>query len=323
MEEKSTKELVLFYNVENLFSPDSKPIHKLNPTVSGFRNWDDRKYQNKLHKIANVFRLVEEREGVLPMIIGLAEVNNQENLKDLVGLEPFNSNFGIVHYDSLDERGVDTALLYDKRKISILHSEAISFVFEKKHENPDNLDTTRDVLHCRLKYYNQEVINVFVLHLPSKREKDINKPKRAFILESIREKIVKIVHESRESVIVCGDFNENPAEENIMKLLFDDGKNQIFRNGFLELYQKKIYSTFHYKEGLLFDQIILSEHFFEPEFSINFQQAVVFNSEKISNWNKKFQGRPFRTFSGTRYLGGYSDHYPVFIILKIITTINK
>jgi hypothetical protein len=69
-----------------------------------------------LHKIANVFRLVEEKEGILPMIIGLAEINNEENLKDLVELEPFNNNYGIVHYDSLDERGVDTALLYDKEK---------------------------------------------------------------------------------------------------------------------------------------------------------------------------------------------------------------
>lgn len=321
MAKYSNKELVLFYNVENLFSPDPKPIHKLDPTVSGFRNWDERKYQNKLHKIANVFRLIEEKEGVLPMIIGLAEINNQENLKDLVELEPFNNNFGIVHYDSLDERGVDTALLYDKRKISVLDSEAISFVFEKHHENSDDLDTTRDVLHCRLNYYNQRIINIFVAHLPSKREKDINKPKRAFILDSIREKIVKISQESRESIIVCGDFNENPIEENVVKILYDDEKNKIFRNEFLELYHQKIYSTFHYKEGLLFDQIILSENFFEPETTIKFQQAVVFNSDKISNWDKKFQGRPFRTYSGTRYLGGYSDHYPVFVILK--TEINK
>ena len=324
MQEKaknSAKELIVFYNVENLFSPDPKPTHKLDPTSSGLRNWDERKYQNKLHKIANVFRLIEERESVLPMLIGLAEVNSQENLNDLVELEPFNHQYGIVHYDSLDERGVDTALLYDKRKISILDAEAISFVFEKHHENPDNLDTTRDVLHCRLNYFSKEIINVFVVHLPSKRERDINKPKRAFILNSINEKIVKIVQESRESVIVCGDFNENPVEENIIKLLYDENMNKILRNEFETLFQNKNYSTFHYKDGLLFDQIMLSEDFFKPESAIKFQQAVVFNSEKISNWDKKFHGRPFRTYAGTRYLGGYSDHYPVYVVLK--TDINN
>ena len=111
MENDIKKELILFYNVENLFSPDPKPKHKLDPTISGFKNWDERKYQNKLHKIANVFRLIEEQEEVLPMIVGLAEVYGEQNLKDLVALEPFNNHFGVVHYDSLDERGVDTALL--------------------------------------------------------------------------------------------------------------------------------------------------------------------------------------------------------------------
>ena len=49
--------------------------------------------------------------------------------------------------------------------------------------------------------------------------------------------------------------------------------------------------------------------------ALEFNEAVVFNSDKISSWDKKFKGRPFRTFSGTRYLGGYSDHYPVYVKL--------
>jgi len=81
MENFLKKELVMFYNVENLFSPDPKPKHFLDPTISGLRNWDERKYQNKLRKIANVFRLIEEKEEVLPMIVGLCEVNNEEVLR--------------------------------------------------------------------------------------------------------------------------------------------------------------------------------------------------------------------------------------------------
>ena len=309
------KELIMFYNVENLFSPDPKPIHKLDPTISGFRNWDERKYQNKLHKIANVFRLIEEQEAVLPMIVGLAEVYGEENLRDLVKLDPFNENFGIVHYDSLDERGVDTALLYDKRKLQVLDSEAISFVFENEPYRRENFDTTRDVLYCKLKF-KEEVINVFVLHLPSKREKDVNKPKRDFIIHSVKERILKLHQDSNEAVIVCGDFNENPIEENPSRLLYGDEAEEILMNPYVELYKKNIFSTFHNKEGLLFDQILLSQHFFQQVSTLRYQKAVVFNSEKISSWDKKYKGRPFRTYSGTRYLGGYSDHYPVFVELK-------
>lgn len=314
MEDFLNKELIMFYNVENLFSPDPKPKHKLDPTISGFRNWDERKYQNKLHKIAHVFRLIEEQEAVLPMIVGLAEVYGEQNLKDLVKLEPFNENFGIVHYDSLDERGVDTALLYDKRKLQVIDSEAISFVFEHDVYSRENFDTTRDVLFCKLKF-KEEILNVFVLHLPSKREKDVNKPKRDFIISSVKQRILKLYEGSDEAVIVCGDFNENPTAENLSMLLYN-AEDQILVNPFMELYNSKIYSTFHYREGLLFDQILLSKRFYREVFSLRYEEAMVFNSEKISSWNKKYRRRPFRTYAGTRYLGGYSDHYPVLVRLR-------
>ena len=61
-------ELFAFYNVENLFLPDPPQIHKLDPTISGLRNWDDRKYRTKLSKIAHVFRLMKEENGILPAI---------------------------------------------------------------------------------------------------------------------------------------------------------------------------------------------------------------------------------------------------------------
>lgn len=315
MENFLKKELVMFYNVENLFSPDAKPKHFLDPTVSGLRNWDERKYQNKLKKIANVFRLIQEQETILPMIVGLCEVHNKKVLEELIAQEPLNNNYGFVHYDSLDERGVDTALIYDKRKLELIDSEAISFVFEEANvENEDVFDTTRDVLYCKLKFKN-EMINVFVAHLPSKREKDVNKPKRDYILSSIKERVLKL-KESNETVIICGDFNENPNEDNLNNLLYQDGIDKILDNPFVELFNNKVYSTFHYREGLLFDQIILSPHFFLPVSSLSYKHAVVFNSEKISNWDKKFKGRPFRTFAGTRYIGGYSDHYPVYVILE-------
>lgn len=315
MDQLWNKELVMFYNVENLFPPDSKPKHKLDPTISGFRNWNERKYQNKLHKISNVFRLIQEQESVLPMIIGLAEVYGEQNLKDLVNLDPLNDNYGIVHYDSLDERGVDTALLYDKRKLQIIDSEAISFAFEQENEkNEEYIDTTRDVLYSKLKYQ-EDIFNVFVLHLPSKRENDINKPKRDYILKAIKERII-ILNKNNEACLVCGDFNENPTDENLKNFLYDETNIKILNNFYIESYNNKIFSTFHNNEGLLFDQIFLSNHFFLPSFSLKFKNATVFNSYIISNWDKKFKGRPFRTYAGTRYLGGYSDHFPVYITLE-------
>lgn len=310
-----SKELIAFYNVENLFSPDPPQVHKLDPTLSGLRNWDKRRYQNKLFKIAHVFQLIQETENTLPFLIGLSEIQGQKPLDDLVAMEPFNSNFGVVHYDSMDERGVDVALLYDKNKVEIISSEPITYFFEIEDENPSNYDTTRDVLFCKVKYLG-EIINVFVLHLPSKREKDVNKPKRDYIMRDLREKVVQLINQQNEAVIICGDFNENPIDENLMNLQYDYNSEKKLINPYIDLFENQKFSTFHYKDGLLFDQIILSDKFFIGDFVLKFSEAKIFNHLKLTNYDKNFAGRPFRTYAGTRYLGGYSDHFPVITELK-------
>ncbi|QNS41389.1 endonuclease [Chryseobacterium manosquense] len=310
-----SKELIAFYNVENLFSPDSPQVHKLDPTLSGLRNWDKRRYHNKLFKIAHVFQLVQETENTLPFLIGLSEIQGQKPLDDLVAMDPFNSNFGVVHYDSMDERGVDVALLYDKNKVEIISSEPITYFFEIEDDSPSTYDTTRDVLFCKVKYLG-EIINVFVLHLPSKREKDVNKPKRDYIMQDLREKVVQLINHQNEAVIICGDFNENPIDENLMNLQYDYNSEKKLINPYIDLFKNQKFSTFHYKDGLLFDQIILSDKFFIGDFVLKFSEAKIFNHLKLMNYNKNFAGRPFRTYAGTRYLGGYSDHFPVITELK-------
>ena len=308
-------ELFAFYNVENLFLPDPQPIHRLDPSKSGLRNWDERKYRDKLFKISHVFQLMKEETGILPCMIGLSEISGRKVLEDLVEMSPFNSQYGIIHYNSMDERKVDVALLYDKSKIEVVDSEAITFFFEISDNNPENYDTTRDVLFSKVKY-KHEIINVFVAHLPSKREKDINQPKREYILSEIRNRILKIVNVEKENVILCGDFNENPDDENLVRVLFDDSQQKVLENPFQDLYSTKNYSAFHYKSGLLFDQIMLSRSFFDNNQSLSFYDAKIFKPEKLRSRNKMFNERPFRTYAGTRYLGGYSDHFPVFVVLK-------
>lgn len=309
-------EIFAFYNVENLFLPDSTPKHRFDRSKSGLVNWDFRKYQYKLNKIAHAFRLIEEQNKTLPFLIGLAEISGSHVLKDLVHTEPLNGKYGIVHYNSLDERKVDVALLYDQSKIKILHSEPITFFFEESDLDEKYFDTTRDVLFAKVKF-EEEIINVFVLHLPSKREKDVNKPKRMYIVQELKKRIAELQQNPLEKIILCGDFNENPDDEVLNILTEENSHNTKLENPFTNLFSRGDYSTFHYKSGLLFDQILLSEHFFNQNSIIQFDSAAVFNHQQLTVKEKKSSGRPFRTFAGTRYLGGYSDHFPIFIKLKL------
>lgn len=316
MSDINEKEIVAFYNVENLFTPDSLPVHKLDPTASGLQNWDQRKYNNKLSKIAQVFQLILESEGSLPMLIGLSEIQGKKPLEDLILLEPFNSNYGVLHYESMDERGVDVALLYDKSKIEVISSEPISYFFAVENKNSEYYDTTRDVLFSKVKF-KEILLNIFVLHLPSKREKDVNKSKRDYILGDLNKKLIEISKNTTEAILILGDFNENPDEENIQNFLYDGDFNKILINPYLDLYKNNIFSTFHYKSGLLFDQMILSPNLINGNLPISFDEAKSFNHQKLRSWDKKFSERPFRTYAGTRYLGGYSDHFPIISIFSI------
>lgn len=314
MNDPESDSLIMFYNVENLFPPDKKSTHFLDPTNSGLRNWDDKRYENKVKKIGHVFELVEEEYQILPLLIGLAEISTDIVLTDIISQSIFENNYKYVHFESMDERGVDVALLYDARKVEILHSEPISFIFEFDDPSFSSFDTTRDVLFCKVKIFDK-IYNVYVVHLPSKRDKDANKPKREYILNSIKEKILEEHKENLEPVIVLGDFNEN-ADDDLIKNFVSNGENQVLNNPFSELFTEKQFSTFHHSEGLLFDQILLSKEFFTSDNQLNFQKAIVFNHLKLGSWDRKFQGIPFRTYAGTRYLGGYSDHFPVLVKFK-------
>ncbi len=314
MNHRSDSEIVLFYNTENFFPPDKPQNHKTDPTNSGLQGWDERKYIHKLNRIARVFQLVEEEEGVLPMIIGLAEIQSDKVLQDLVNLPPFFNKYKFVHYESLDERGVDVALLYNPEKIEVLHSEPISYLFEMEDGSDKYIDTTRDILYCKVKYL-EEIINVFVCHFPSKRENDINKPKRDYIINDLKKKISSISKD--EFILVIGDFNENPDDQSLLNLISKeiDQKNEI-TNVFLPLFQNKEYSTYHIKEGLLFDQILISDSFFKKDSPLKFSKAKIFNPPEMCDTENSTIKKPYRTYAGRRYLGGYSDHFPVFISLE-------
>ena len=174
------------------------------------------------------------------------------------------------------------------------------------------MDTTRDILQCRVEYEGVE-ITIFVLHLPSKREQDINQSKRDYILHSVKERVLELTKKQKEPVMILGDFNENPYAENINFLLYHDGLDKLLENPFINLYGQKKFSTFYQKQGLLFDQIILSEYFYVQNSKLKFTKAGVFAHENIKIRDGKYQGKPFRTYAGTRYLGGYSDHFPVWV----------
>ncbi len=294
-------EWMMFYNVENLFPPDSEDADLPN---SGFRNWDDYKYNLKIRQLNKVFRFMEEDYGQLPSIIALAEIGARSVLEDLVNENSPVHNYEIVYQPSNDSRGLSVALLFDKEKYALIQFNTLKFQLDENEKF-----ATRDILHTEFSF-EEKKLHIFVCHLPSKREKDLQKAKRHYIIAKLRETIQHIV-EQGEPVIVMGDFNENPDAEELQQLRLDNDGKKMLSNPFELLYLNRQFSSYHGKKGVGFDQILYTENMLLQQFSYQTISAAIYNSPNLRNKDRKHSNYPMRTYSGSRYMGGWSDHFPV------------
>lgn len=297
-------ELILFYNVENFFPPDDKSDGK---KMSGLFNWDAYKYNLKLRKINNVFRLVEEDFGKLPSVIGLAEIGDICVLEDLKKEDSPIKNYEIIYEKSNDSRGLSVALLYNPQRLILLQYKLLNFPAQ-------DFDTeeTRDILEVEF-LLNHKKIHVFVLHLPSKRLQDAKKDFREYIFDRFKKRLEHLF-ETNEAIIIMGDFNENPSHEKIKQLLLDRDENQVLENPFESFFSKHQFTSFHRKNGVVFDQFLYSKTLLN---ALNYSlSAGIFDHIKLRNGDRKNNKFPLRTYSGTRYMGGYSDHFPIILQLK-------
>ena len=245
--------------------------------------------------------------------MGIAEVENERVIKDLLDTPPLKDvDYGYAHYDSPDERGIDTALLYHRHFFTVLHSEPIPlFVNNLNGER----DATRDILYVHGKL-NGEEVHIFVNHWPSRREggqeTDYKRIRAAETIKSFMEGIAK-KHDSPH-YIVMGDFNDDPASESIRILMQSTGLYNPMEKLHLPFAKG---STTHKRSWFLFDQIMLSYSFLDyARRTHSFAYADIFNDSFLRESAGKYKGDPYRTFAGRKYLGGYSDHFPVYVQLR-------
>ena len=313
---------VAFYNTENFFDGTDDPEKNSREfSPEGGRKWTQKRYENKVWKIGSVISELGLKEtGASPLIVGLAEIENQVVLEDLARSEHLvDHNYGFVHFESRDERGIDNAILYQKDKLELIHSEPLQFTYAKP---PDfvSIDYSRDVIYGLFKL-GEHHLHLFVLHLPSRRDLDVNREFRNIILKEIKNKVDEILHQDANAqVILMGDFNGNPTDEDALEILKTrmEKKIETFElfNPMMEFYPKTG-SLKHEGRWILFDQILFSSSFLKDAADkIQFESAHIYNDRSVQDWDRRFKGSPFRTYAGSKYLGGYSDHFPVYAVIN-------
>jgi predicted extracellular nuclease len=313
---------VFFYNVENLFHPEKDSLKNDEAfTPEGSYRWTYKRYYRKVNQIAKTFLAVNQ--GTPPEIIGLAEVENEKALRQLCFYSPLKSfNYKYVHYDSPDLRGIDVALLYRKDTVTMIHQETIgiTFPFEPNSKN-------RDILYVVFHFPEKDTIHLFINHWTSRFGGYATTiPKRNYYAQRLKNKIDSIKRcFSNPYIIVMGDFNDYPHNESLSTILqaksVSEKKDDFLINLMSEYDNAGNAGSHKYEDfwGCL-DQIIVSANLLTGNgLSVYQYKAHIMDAPFLLTEDSKYGGyKPFRTYLGFKYLGGFSDHLPVFVhLIKI------
>ena len=313
---------IVFYNVENLFDiKNDSLIFDDERTPEGTYRWSAERYEKK---IANITKVLSEVGAAItktsPDIIGLCEIENRDVLEDLIYHPNLrDKNYGMVHLDSPDERGIDVALLYKRSAfLPVSYQSRRLLLFDEE----GNRDYTRDQLVVS-GILDDERWYFIVNHWPSRSGGAVRSRPNRIAAARLNRRIIDSIQrlDPEGKIISMGDFNDDPRDASIKKTLHTAGTlkqlDSVYLVNPMESLYRKGQGTLAYRDKWnLFDQFLLTpnvvanrgQHFF-------FWKAGIFAPSYLKTDRGPYKGYPFRTFVGTTYQGGYADHFPVYLFL--------
>jgi predicted extracellular nuclease len=310
---------VAFYNVENLFDTIDEPRtidSEYMPNSS--LKWNTQRYFAKQKNLSKVIEALN-----FPTILGMAEVENRRVLEDLTAqplLAP--KNYGITHFESPDERGIDVAMIYKKADFEVKKQKTHVIKF------PTSNDKTRDILEVNGILKGGIELTVFVNHFPSRRGgAEESEPKRVYVASVLRKAVDSLFQKDPNArIVIMGDFNDEPSNASLNKTL---GATEWQREVAKDLSTNALYNlgaaierrgegTEYYRGWDVLDQIIVSGSLLDSRSKATTRdEETVFNADLVIFKDKAGNRLPNRTYTGPIYRGGFSDHFPVFIPIYV------
>ncbi len=313
---------IAFYNLENLFdTKNDSLVYDDDRTPDGKDQWTPLRYTHKIEHMAKVLSEIGSKENkTAPDIIGVCEVENLGVLEDLVHHEFLSAfNYGIVHFDSPDERGIDVALLYKKDAfvpVNFNSHRLLLFKLDGKR------DYTRDQLIVEGLLDNEQIY-FMVNHWPSRSGGEARS--RPFRVEAakLNKRIIDSVRRfnTHAKIISMGDFNDDPIDPSFKKVLKVEKNSKKLDSTSLygpmeKLYRKGRGSLAYRDKWNLFDQFYMTSSLINnPNEGYRYWKTGIFTPPYLLDPKGRYKGYPLRTYAGGSYIGGYSDHFPVYLHL--------
>lgn len=321
---------VMFYNTENLF--DTKHDSLKNDTEylpEATRHWTQTRYMHKLNNIARA--IISTGAWNMPALVGLCEIENDHVLQGLTRYSPLRkAGYRYVMTHSKDIRGIDVALLYRRELFQLLTHQSLHVPLPKGQNNP-----TRDILHVSGRLLTLDTLDIFICHFPSRRNgKKASEPYRmnaAYVVRKTIDSLLQI--RQYPQILLMGDFNDTPQSRPIRQALqvqtppTDTDSHSLHAHTLYHLFarqasiKKKIGTYKYHGRWEWLDHIIVSGNLLRPNASLmtNENHTHITQDPYLLSPDEKYGGQqPFRTYYGMKYLGGYSDHLPVWADFQLI-----
>ena len=313
---------IMFYNVENLFDAKDDPLKDDDEFLpDGKFHWTGWKYWEKLKNITRVITAVGGMQS--PALVGLCEVENDSVIFDLTAKSPLRAQkYNYIVTDSPDERGMDVALLYQRDQFKLLEKNEYRIHFSAPHTKP-----SRNILHAVGLLANGDTLDVFVCHFPSRSGGQLaSEPARKDAALLLRNKTDSLFCTRQQArIVIMGDFNDHPNDKSLScileaQMLSDKPNERGLYNLFYHRMKETDFGTYKFQgQWEVLDQFIVSGNLLLPNSSVSVKnnEATIFNADFLLEEDKRGEKRPYRTHMGPVYKGGFSDHLPIFIDLKI------
>lgn len=304
---------LMVYNVENAFDTRHDSLKQDEEFLpEGDKRWTVYRYWNKLNVLSKVIAAVGQER--IPEIVTLCEVENDTVLFDLTRRSALRAlGYQYVMTDSPDERGIDVALLYQPGVFRLLSVNRFRLNAFWPLSKPYPYKPTRDILYVSGRVLSGDTLHLLVCHLPSKAGATrLTDRHRNFAARCLRQICDSILHRSPDArIVVSGDFNATPddvvfrrwfSERGGMRLLPSRAPND----------PRRVRGTYNYQGNWsTLDHLLVSP-------SVRVRSGVYIADFPFLLESDRVRGglRPFRTYLGPRYLGGYSDHLPLYVDLE-------
>ena len=309
-----------FWNLENLYDTlDAPGTDDAEFLPGSAKQWNTERYRRKLDHEAKV--LGEMGTDVFPdglVCFGVSEIENRSVVQDLVNTPPLDQrHYRIVQHDSPDRRGIDVAFVYNPKYFTVLREKIYPL------RNPDDsLFRTRDQLVVT-GLLDGDTTTVIVNHWPSRYGGEKRSLPNRILAAKVGRRIIDslLTRNPTAHILYMGDLNDDPVDPSVRKFLNTTGDKDMATgtklfDPMVDLYQKGIGTLAWRDSWNLFDQIILSPGMVTGKGGdYRYYGVRVYNKPYMRQQEGNYAGYPFRTYVGDQYQGGYSDHFPVYVIL--------